>query len=73
MAAREVAVGDNQRLAELVGRDASARGEIGAHRVGDIGPEKDQPIVVLPMHEQRPAVAVDLNAHLGNGGGRSQG
>ena len=32
--AREVAVGDDQRLAELVGRDFSSRGQVGADAPG---------------------------------------
>jgi hypothetical protein len=60
VAAGEIAVGDDQPMAEFVGRDASTRGQVGAHRVGDVGSEKDQAVVVLAMDQQCPAVAVTL-------------
>ena len=55
----EVAVGDDQRLAELVGLDGSARGQVGA-RPRRRRAEKDQAIVVLAVDQQRPAVTVAL-------------
>ena len=60
MAAGEVAVGDDQRLAGLVGRDGSSSRQISAHRVGNIGPEKDETVVVFAVHQQCPAVAMAL-------------
>src|SRR5262249_57865675 len=60
VAAGEVAIGADQRLTGLVGSDASPRGKIGAYRLGNVGPEKDQTIVVLAVDQECPAVAVAL-------------
>jgi hypothetical protein len=54
----KVAVGDEERFADLGGREASPRGQVEAHCLGDVGSQKRKADVVFAADQQGRRVAM---------------